>query len=80
MCLFRESLYLASLSAAIHCYYTGTLFRCEEGYVFYNVLIISQFFSGPVSLAYDLHKCYFSCTAFSQIRDTGKLEGVEVRE
>ena len=54
--------------------------KCEEGYVFYNVLMKSQFFGGLVSLAYELHKCYFSCIAFSQISDIGKLEGVEVRE
>ena len=38
----------------------GVVVGCVGGKVIYNLMIKSQSFSGPVSLGFDFHKCFFA--------------------
>lgn len=54
-----ENLGLAILSVVIHWRLTGIVVRYGGGEVFYNLLIKSQAFGGPVSWKFGLHRCFY---------------------
>lgn len=45
---------------------------------FYHSMIRSQSFPEPVSLGYDLHKCFSVLITFSSLDETGRLDRVEL--
>lgn len=79
--LLSQSLSLAPFSVIIHWYYTWSLLvvvKCGGREAFYNLMVSFQFFSGPMSLSYNIHK-YFFISQSPPLGETGRLKGAGAR-